>query len=100
MPVLQEAPTQVLETKELLTGLMGLKRGDFSVRLPIEWTGIAGKIAESFNDVVELNQRMARELDRLSRVVGKEGKINKRASLGNVTGSWAEANFQVLFYGG
>jgi HAMP domain-containing protein/signal transduction histidine kinase/CheY-like chemotaxis protein len=91
MPVLQEAPTQVLESKELLTGLMGLKRGDFSVRLPIEWTGIAGKIAESFNDVVELNQRMARELDRLSRVVGKEGKINQRASLGNVTGSWADA---------
>src|ERR1700720_381189 len=91
MPALQEPPTQVFESKELLTGLMGLKRGDFSVRLPLEWTGIAGKIAESFNDVVELNQRMARELDRLSRVVGKEGKINQRASLGDVTGSWADS---------
>jgi HAMP domain-containing protein/signal transduction histidine kinase/CheY-like chemotaxis protein len=57
----------------------------------LEWTGAAGKVADAFNDVVELNQRMAKELDRLSRVVGKEGKIAQRASLGNVTGSWADA---------
>src|SRR5205807_8118965 len=36
-----------------------------------------------------LNERMANELDRLGRVVGKEGKISERASLGNVSGSSA-----------
>ena len=46
-------------------------------------------MADTFNDVVELNERMARELERLSRVVGKEGKIAQRASLGDVSGSWA-----------
>jgi HAMP domain-containing protein/signal transduction histidine kinase/DNA-binding response OmpR family regulator len=81
----------ILDTKQLLTALTALKRGDFSIRLPLEWTGVAGKIADTFNDVIDLNERMASELERLSRVVGKEGKINQRASLGEVSGSWTEA---------
>jgi len=91
MPVLQEATPNTLDTTILLTALSALKRGDFSVRLPMNWTGLAGKVADTFNDVVELNQRMARELDRLSRVVGKEGRITQRASLGDVSGSWGDA---------
>src|SRR6202034_2790167 len=66
-----------------------LKKGDFSVRLPLGWNGNAGKIADAFNDVVERNQKMAKELERLSRVVGKEGKISQRASIGDVSGAWA-----------
>jgi HAMP domain-containing protein len=91
MPILQEPAPQTLDTTVLLSALTALKKGDFSVRLPLNWTGLAGKVADSFNDVVELNQRMARELDRLSRVVGKEGRINQRASLGDLHGSWADA---------
>src|SRR5215467_10395443 len=91
MPALHAPPTQDIDTTLLLNALTALKKGDFSVRLPVEWTGVAGKVADTFNDVVEMNQRMARELDRLSRVVGKEGKITQRASLGDVSGSWAEA---------
>src|SRR5437773_1994412 len=48
-----------------------------------------GKIADAFNEVIEQNQRMSEELERLSRVVGKEGRISQRASIGSVTGSWA-----------
>ena len=62
--------------------LTALKKGDFSVRLPVSWEGLAGKVADAFNEVIELNERMAGELARLSRVVGKEGRINQRASLG------------------
>jgi HAMP domain-containing protein/signal transduction histidine kinase/CheY-like chemotaxis protein len=72
----------------LLTALLALKKGDFTVRLPLDLSGVEGRIAEAFNDVVELNQRMAEELERLSRVVGKEGKISQRAQVGDVTGSW------------
>src|SRR5215467_8031424 len=90
MPVLEE-PTQTLDAAVLLAALTALKKGDFSVRLPMNWTGLAGKVADTFNEVVERNQRMARELDRLSRVVGKEGRITQRASLGDVSGSWADA---------
>jgi HAMP domain-containing protein len=75
----------------LLQALTALERGDFSVRLPEEWTGIAGKVADTFNRVVAMNERMTRELARASRVVGKEGKLSQRASLGDVTGSWQAA---------
>jgi HAMP domain-containing protein/signal transduction histidine kinase/CheY-like chemotaxis protein len=91
MPALQEPPVSSIDASTVLSALHSLKRGDFSVRLPLEWTGAAGKVADAFNEVVELNERMARELDRLSRVVGKEGKIAQRASLGDVSGSWADA---------
>jgi HAMP domain-containing protein/signal transduction histidine kinase/DNA-binding response OmpR family regulator len=89
MPLLQDPPIHGIETTALLNALTALKKGDFSARLPLEWTGVAGKVADTFNEVVELNERMARELDRLSRVVGQEGKISHRANLGDVTGFWA-----------
>src|SRR5437667_7799774 len=73
----------------LLRALTAFRRGDFSVRLPDDWTGLGGKIADAFNDVVDLNQRLSRELDRLSRVVGKQGKISERGTLGDVGGAWS-----------
>src|SRR6266571_3964201 len=80
-----------LDAKQLLAALMSFKRGDFSARLPDDWTGVAGKIADTFNDVITTNQRMTRELERIGRVVGKEGRITQRASLGAVSDSWAGA---------
>ena len=70
---------------------MAFKRGDLSARLPEFWTGVPGKIADTFNTVIERNERMARELERIVRVVGKEGRITHRASLGEVSNSWADA---------
>ncbi len=78
-----------IDERLLLTALTALKRGDFSARLPLDWNGTAGKIADAFNDVIERNEKMATELERMSRVVGKEGKIGQRASIGEVSGSWA-----------
>src|SRR5690348_9609912 len=75
----------------ILAAMTALRRGNASVRLPAEWTGVFGKLAEVFNDVVEQNHRMYTELERLSRIVGREGKLNKRASLGYVSGFWRES---------
>jgi len=74
----------------ILAGLLTMRDGDFSVRLPGTWTGLTGKVADTFNEVIELNDRMATELERISRVVGKEGKINERVTLGAVRGSWED----------
>ena len=76
------------DMKLLLAGLIALRQGDTSFRLPEEWTGLPGKIADVFNDVVSLNDRMTQELGHLSRVVGKEGKLKQRGSLGEVGGCW------------
>ncbi len=56
-----------IDSTALLAALRALKQGDFSVRLPINLTGIAGKVADAFNEVSELNERMAAELHGLSR---------------------------------
>src|SRR5919106_4726914 len=79
------------DSGQLLAALMAFKRGDFSARLPEDWTGVPGKIADTFNTVIETNQRMSRELERTVHAVGKEGRITERASLNNVSESWAEA---------
>src|ERR1700730_1893940 len=75
--------------KQLLSALTAFKRGDFSIRLPEDWTGIAGKIADTFNDVIATKEKMSGELERISRIVGKEGRISQRASIGGVSNSWA-----------
>jgi len=78
-----------VDSKQLLSALSAFKRGDFSARLPDDWTGIGGKIADTFNDVIATNEKMARELDRISRIVGKEGRITQRATIGDVSNCWA-----------
>ncbi|MGJ5633574.1 HAMP domain-containing protein [Nostoc sp. CALU 1950] len=79
-----------LDLNQLLRTLNAVKQGDFSARMPIDHTGVAGKIADTLNDIIDQNERMAAELQRIGNVVGKEGKIADRASLGDVRGSWSD----------
>jgi HAMP domain-containing protein/CheY-like chemotaxis protein len=83
--------TDNLDLKQLLRILAEVKKGNFSARMPLDHTGIEGKIADTLNDIIDMNERMAAELERVSNVVGKEGKINERATLGNAKGSWKAA---------
>jgi len=80
-----------VELKQLLNALTAFKRGNFSVRLPEDWTGLVGKVADTFNDVIAINERMSHELERITRVVGKEGRISQRVSLGAVSEGWADS---------
>src|SRR5205823_2119254 len=66
------------------------KKGDFSVRLPLTCTGGSGKVADAFNEVAELMSHQTDDLSRISRVVGKEGRIQERLSVGHVSGAWSE----------
>ncbi len=81
--------TTTLDQHDLLAVLRALRKGDFSVRLPSNLSGVDGEIAEAFNDVVDLNERMTKEFQRLGDFVGKEGRITHRAKLANAGGSWA-----------
>src|ERR1041385_1353234 len=84
----QTQASDSLNAKLLLKTLVAFKKGDFSARLPGEWTGEAGKIADTLNEIIELSDRTARELERVSRVVGKEGKIVHRSAVPGASGSW------------
>src|SRR5262245_25536042 len=80
--------TNGLDTKLLLKSLTAIKKGDFSVRLPNDWGGEEGKIAATLNDVIAINELLVRELERLSRVVGKDGRLTQRAVLPAASGAW------------
>ena len=88
IPSASPAVTEVLSAGELLRVLRSFKRGDFSARLPLDHVGVAGEIAQAMNDVMELNERMADEIGRINTVVGKEGRLGQRMSLGEVHGGW------------
>src|SRR5438552_16317210 len=78
------------EKNVLLKTLVAFKRGNFATRMPVDEIGVPGKIADTLNEILELNQKMVSEFARISKAVGKDGKITQRASIGPVTGGWAD----------
>src|SRR4051794_39640476 len=80
--------TQALE--EVLAALTAARDGDFSSRLRTRRRDLIGELQVRTNELLEVNARMARELSRVSRVIGREGRMMERASLGPVPGAGAE----------
>ncbi len=86
-------PAEVLSA--ILQGMETMKNGDFSVRLPVVWTGLPGKIADQFNEIAMANERMASELNRVGQAVGKEGRTRERIQLERRRGAWGEMETSV-----
>src|ERR1700739_2585789 len=78
------------ELAVILQTLISVRNGEFSVRLPVVWTGLTGRIADTFNEIVGANQQMALELKRLGQTLGKEGKIRERVRFNTTQGAWGE----------
>ena len=70
-----------LDLDQLLDALQAMQVGDFSVRLPGNQTGLAGKIADTFNEIVAANERMAQQLEHVGQVVGRDGKTRTRVQV-------------------
>jgi CheY-like chemotaxis protein/signal transduction histidine kinase/HAMP domain-containing protein len=83
--------TSELDHRTLLKVLTAVGRGDFSVRMPPDRTGLAGKICDALNEVIDFNEQLASELVRVSTAVGKEGKIAHRAALAGGRGGWLQS---------
>jgi CheY-like chemotaxis protein/signal transduction histidine kinase/HAMP domain-containing protein len=94
-PTNGQATEAFFDLQALLYGLQAISAGEFSVRLPGHWTGLEGKIADTFNEIVAANQKMARELKRVGQVVGKEGKTRQRARFDQSKGAWCEMEVSV-----
>jgi len=77
------------DLKILLATLKSLKKGDFSVRMPSDWTGLTGKIADTLNEIIEINEQITASITSVSREVGREGRLSEHAVLPNVSGGWA-----------
>jgi CheY-like chemotaxis protein/signal transduction histidine kinase/HAMP domain-containing protein len=78
------------EQAQLLQALMAFRRGDFTVRLPLDGAGMNGKIADAFNDIIAMNQWMAESIGRVSKTVGQEGRLTQRSPMPPAMGGWAD----------
>src|SRR6266568_8938657 len=76
-----------IDSKVALRVLAAVQRGDFSARMPADWSGSAGKVAAAINDIIEANQRLETEILQLSRSAGKEGHP-QRGALNQSGGAW------------
>ncbi len=89
------APGSPLELQNLLQALRAMRAGDFSVRMTGEEDGLLGKIADTFNEIVAANQRMAEQIERVGQLVGREGQTRHRVKFGLSSGAWGEIESSV-----
>ncbi|SCL56515.1 Signal transduction histidine kinase [Micromonospora peucetia] len=83
------APDHEALLGELTEALLRVRRGDLKVRLPRR-AGRAGEVADAFNEVVSLQERQYLDLRRISRIVGRDGRLTERLDDEGLDGSWAE----------
>jgi signal transduction histidine kinase/HAMP domain-containing protein len=89
MPATAAAQRTRLDVEVVLRVLRDVKAGNLTARVPVDWTGAAGKLAEALNEIISACEHLGDELARVSRVVGKEGNLSQRATLnsgGNLFG--------------
>jgi HAMP domain-containing protein/CheY-like chemotaxis protein/signal transduction histidine kinase len=95
LPADQPQDGSSAELHDLLNALQSMRVGDFSVRMSGSEIGILGKIADTFNEIVAANERMAQQLERVGHVVGREGKTRQRVKFGPSNGAWGEMETSV-----
>jgi HAMP domain-containing protein/CheY-like chemotaxis protein len=76
------------DLEALLHALESASAGDFSVRLSGRRAGIVGEVNAAFNRLAAQQNGLAKELGRVSRTIGREGRMTERASLDEVGGTW------------
>jgi signal transduction histidine kinase/CheY-like chemotaxis protein/HAMP domain-containing protein len=86
----QPGSSEALDASTLLSVLSSVRRGDFTARMPHDWTGMAGKVADALNDVIAANEALGGELAHVSRVVGREGKLSHRIASRATDQPWAQ----------
>jgi HAMP domain-containing protein/CheY-like chemotaxis protein/signal transduction histidine kinase len=74
----------------LLEAMVRFRDGDFGSRMPVGLTGVEGKIADVFNDILSVSSRRTVETARVCRVVGREGKLKERMRVPGAVGGWAD----------
>src|ERR1700744_75626 len=74
--------------KELLRVLLEVRNGNFQARMPFDQGGTSGKICDTLNDIIEMNERMTQEFTKASNTIGKEGKLNHRIDVPYSKGEW------------
>ncbi|MFL5788276.1 MAG: HAMP domain-containing protein [Flavisolibacter sp.] len=81
-----------IDSKALLKVLAEMRSGNFNVRMPNDSVGLSGKIYDTLNDIITLNEILVKELNEAREIIGKQGKLNHRVELPKYArGSWYTA---------
>ncbi len=88
VPVTDASSSETFNSRQLLKVLMEVKNGNFAVRMPIDEVGLNGKICDTMNDIISLNERMMFEFTKAGNIIGKQGKLTQRIEVPNAKGSW------------
>ncbi|XDD51643.1 response regulator [Leptospira sp. WS92.C1] len=83
---LSEKNSEHIDLTELMTVLSALKRGELTTRMPVDRTGLIGKVSDMINDLIDQNEKLVHEFERISLSVGKDGNIHQRIDAANFTG--------------
>src|SRR5690606_30066446 len=84
--------TGYVDNRELLRVLTEVKNGNFSVRMPFDQIGLSGKVCDTVNEIISLNEKMIQEYTKAGQIIGKQGKLNQRIELPNARGSWSHGD--------
>ncbi|MHA4811354.1 HAMP domain-containing protein [Flavitalea flava] len=79
----------LLNNKELLRVLLEVRNGNFSVRMPVDEVGITGKVFDTLNEIISLNEEMMKQFTKAGNTIGKQGKLTQRIEVPNAKGSWS-----------
>src|ERR1700761_4903338 len=79
------------DLSQLLEALRAARGGDFSVRLTPNGDPQFAEVARAFNELLDLNDRRSREISRVGKIIGREGRMTERFSLAEADGEWARS---------
>jgi HAMP domain-containing protein/signal transduction histidine kinase/CheY-like chemotaxis protein len=88
MAATQQTPPEHIDARVILTVLDAYRKGEFSTRMPNDWTGLSGKVADTLNEIIDMAADTTTEFERVSQQVGKQGKVGERIDLPLMRGSW------------
>jgi HAMP domain-containing protein/signal transduction histidine kinase/CheY-like chemotaxis protein len=85
----RERDEVILTDAEFLKILLKVKNGNFSQRFPTDQNGIKRSICDALNEIIDLNERMVFEFQKVGKSIGKQGKLTNRVQLDGARGSWS-----------
>ncbi|HYG17730.1 MAG TPA: HAMP domain-containing protein [Ohtaekwangia sp.] len=88
-PIQQADVTDFIDNRELLRVLTDVRNGNFAARMPFDQVGLSGKVCDTLNEIISLNERLMQEFTRAGHIIGKQGKLNQRIEVPNAKGSWS-----------
>ncbi|MEL1253423.1 HAMP domain-containing protein [Flavobacterium sp. DGU38] len=84
-----DSEESILNDAEFLKILLKVKNGNFSQRFPTDQNGTKRSICETLNEIIDLNERMVFEFQKVGKSIGKQGKLTNRVALDGARGSWS-----------